>query len=101
MKQFLALAAVLALTPTPTFAALSGFYDSAEQISTIFGSTEVADALRQAPIGQISNTGTRKDGAREWTIRVQECDLTVYLIPVPPNGVGKTTYRLDMPKPCE
>jgi hypothetical protein len=82
-------------------AALSGYYDSVEQIGVILGSAEVADALHQAPIGAISNTGTRKDGAREWTIRVQECDLKVYLIPVLPDGPGKTTYKLDMPGACE
>lgn len=101
MKYILATAALLALTPTSAFAALSGYYDSGEQISTILDSAEVADALRQAPIGQISNTGTRKDGAHEWTIQTQECDLTVYLTPVAPTGVGKTTYSLDVPAACQ
>jgi hypothetical protein len=101
VKYILATAALLALTPTSAFAALSGYYDSGKQISTILDSAEVADALRQAPIGQISNTGTRKDGAHEWTIQTQECDLTVYLTPVPPIGVGKTTYSLDVPAACQ
>lgn len=101
MKPLLALAAVLALAPTAAFAALSPFYDSAEQITTILQSTEVGDALRQARIGAISNTGTRADGASEWTVRTQECDLVVYLIAVPPKGLGMTTYRLDLPKGCE
>jgi hypothetical protein len=82
-------------------AAVSGYYDSVEQIGVILGSAQVADALRQAPIGAISNTGTREDGAREWTLRVQECDLKVYLIPVLPDGPGKTTYTLDIPGACE
>jgi hypothetical protein len=86
---------------TSAQAAVSGYYDSVEQIGVILGSEHVADALHQAPIGAISNTGTRKDGAKEWTIRVQECDLKVYLIPVFPDGVGKTTYRLELPGACE
>lgn len=86
---------------TPASAALSGYYDSVEKIGTILSSSIVADALHQAPIGAISNTGTRKDGASEWQIRTQECDLLVYLIPVLPDGPGKTTYKLDVPGTCE
>ena len=85
----------------PAAAALSGYYDSAEKITTILSSSAVADAVRQAPVGAISNTGTRKDGASEWQVRTQECDLTVYLIAVAPEGPGKTTYRLDIPGRCE
>jgi len=95
------LAAVLLLTPTSAFAALSGYYDSAEQISVILGSGEVADALRQAPIGQLTNAGTRADGAAEWVIQTQNCDLTVYLVTEPPAGVGKTSYRLELPTACQ
>ncbi|HWK81929.1 MAG TPA: hypothetical protein VNP95_14245 [Thermomicrobiales bacterium] len=90
----------LVLAAAPAEAALSGFYDSAEQINTILTSTAVADALRQAPIGHVANTGTRKDGAHEWQVRTQECDLTVYLKPVPPQGVGKTTYELELGNGC-
>lgn len=86
---------------TPAVAALSGYYDSAEKIGTILSSSVVADAVRQAPIGAISNTGTRKDGASEWQVRTQDCDLLVYLIPVLPDGPGKTTYKLDVPGTCE
>lgn len=98
----LALAAVLlALPPLPASAALSGFYDSGEQISAILSSEAVANALRQAPIGAITNTGTRDDGAHEWEVRTQECDLTVYLVPRAPAEVGKTTYTVDVPNSCE
>lgn len=86
---------------TPAAAALSGYYDSAEKIGTILSSSVVADAVRQAPIGAITNTGTRKDGASEWQVRTQDCDLLVYLIPVLPDGPGKTTYKLDVPGTCE
>lgn len=95
------LASAFALAVTPAFAALSGFHDSAEQIEMILSSAAVADAVRQAPIGSISNTGTRDDGANEWTVKVQECDLKVYLVPTPPAGVGKTTYAVEEPGKCE
>ena len=101
MKK-IAIAAVLLVVPAlPASAALSGFYDSGEQISTILASEAVGNALRQAPIGAISNTGTRDDGAKEWEVRTQECDLKVYLVPHAPVGVGKTTYTVDVPNACE
>jgi hypothetical protein len=101
MKKLALAAMLLALPALPASAALSGFYDSAEKISTILSSEAVANALRQAPIGSVSNTGTREDGAHEWEVRTQECDLKVYLIPHAPNGVGKTTYTVDVPNGCE
>lgn len=101
-RSIMAGAAILAAAGSGSAqAAVSGYYDSVEQIGVILGSGAVADAVHQASIGAISNTGTRKDGAKEWTIRVQECDLKVYLIPVLPDGPGKTTYRLDIPGACE
>lgn len=99
MRLLLALAVVL--IATPAVAALSPFHDSAERIDTILGSPEVADALHQAPLRSIENTGTRADGASEWTLRTQECDLVVYLIAIPPDGPGMTTYKLDLPKGCD
>lgn len=99
MKSILTTLA-LVLATAPAQAALSGFYDSAEQINTILSSAAVADALRQASIGHVANTGTRSDGAHEWQVRTQECDLTIYLKPVPPQGVGKTTYELELGDAC-
>lgn len=101
MRHFIAAMLVCTALATPASAALSGYYDSAEKISTILSSSAVADAVRQAPVGSISNTGTRKDGASEWQVRTQECDLLVYLIPVLPDGPGKTTYKLEVPGRCE
>lgn len=92
---------IVALAASPATAALSGFYDSAEKIATILASPEVADAVRQAPIGAIANTGTSASGDDEWQVRVQECDLTVRLIAQPPDGPGKTTYRVELAGPCE
>lgn len=101
MKKLAIAAILLALPALPASAALSGFYDSGEQISTILSSAAVANALRQAPIGSVSNTGTREDGAHEWEVRTQECDLIVYVVPHPPTGVGKTTYTVDVPNGCK
>lgn len=92
MKMKIFLAAALSALTSPAFAALSGFYDSAEQINAILESQEVANQLRQAPIGHIANTGTRADGANEWEVRTQDCDLKIYLIATPQTGPGKTTY---------
>ncbi|WP_156318635.1 hypothetical protein [Rhizobium sp. AAP43] len=85
----------------PAQAALSGYYDSLERIGMILGDPRLPDMLKQQPIGSIGNTGTRKDGASEWTIRTQDCDLVVYLIPILPDGPGKTTYQLDIPNGCD
>ncbi|MGB8813671.1 MAG: hypothetical protein WCC57_10835 [Paracoccaceae bacterium] len=89
------------LSAGPAAAALSGFYDSAEKIGAILASAEVADAVKQAPIGAISNTGTSASGDDEWQVRVQDCDLTVHLIAMPPEGVGMTTYRVELAGPCK
>lgn len=96
-----ALAAFVALSGSPALAALSPFYDSAEKIETILKSGEVADALHQAPIRSVENTGTRKDGADEWLVRTQDCDLTVWLVALPPKGVGMTTYSVDGVSGCK
>lgn len=101
MKKIAITAILIAIPVLPASAALSGFYDSGEQISTILASETVGNALRQAPIGAITNTGTRKDGAHEWEVRTQECDLKVYLVPKAPVGAGKTTYTVEVPKACE
>jgi hypothetical protein len=101
MKHLIAATLACTALATPAAAALSGYYDSVEKITTILASGAVADAVRQAPVGSVSNTGTRKDGASEWQVRTQECDLLVYLIPVLPDGPGKTTYKLDIPGTCE
>jgi hypothetical protein len=101
VKIIVAAACLAALAATPAQAALSGFYDSAEQIGVILASSEVGDAVRQAPIGSIANTGTSASGANEWTVQVQDCDLVVYLHPVPPKGPGKTTYTIEIPGRCE
>lgn len=96
-----ALLALLSLSAAPAEAALSGYYDSAEQISMILSSPAVADAVHQAPIEGLTRGKNRKDGAFEWTVRTGRCTLKVYLTPVVPDYPGKTTYRLDPPRSCK
>ena len=96
----LRLATLLTLAASPALAMLSPFYDSAEKITTILQDAAVADALRQAPIGAIRNTGSFPDGADEWTVRTQECDLVLKLIAKPPGMAGKATYSVEISTPC-
>ncbi len=103
MKYLTLIAMLMSVShATSAQAALSGYYDSLERIGAILADERLAEILHQQPIGAISNTGTRKDGAAEWTIRTQDCDLTVFLVPILPNGPGKTTYEIDVPEgQCE
>lgn len=96
----LRLAVLLAIAASPALAMLSPFYDSAEKITTILQDAAVADALHQAPIAAISNTGSFPDGADEWTVRTQDCDLVLKLIAQPPGMPGKTTYSIAITTPC-
>ena len=100
MKHLLPLA-IFAIAASPAVAALSPFYDSGEQVRTILSSAAVADELHQMPVHALERTGIRDDGAIEWTVRTEACDLVVHLIPVPPPGAGKTTYTLDLTDSCE
>ncbi|NGM46318.1 hypothetical protein G5B31_12305 [Rhodobacter sp. SGA-6-6] len=105
MKPIFA-AALLALAAAPATAALSGFYDSAEQIGTILGSSEVADALRQAPVDKLEYEGSTADGLLEWEIESRDCELSVYLRAAEPASAdgtpatGKTTYGIERIGPC-
>lgn len=92
-----ALIAALLLVAPPATAALSGWYDSAAKIGVILGDGGIADLLHQAPIRAIENTGTTPDGQDEWTVRTQDCDLTVKVIAHPPEDgmVGMTTYTVE------
>ena len=87
----------------PAAARLSPWYDSAEKIMAILQSAEVADAVRQAPIGAVSNIGAAESGNDLWQVRVQDCDLTVELVPAPlPEGmVGKVSYTARPIGPCQ
>jgi hypothetical protein len=90
-----------ALSASPAMAMQSPFYDSAEKITAVLQSEAVADAVRQAAIGQISEIGKDNAGIALWQVRVQECDLTVRLIAHPPKGVGKITYSVELTGPCK
>jgi hypothetical protein len=93
--------AVAALYAAPAFALLSGFYDSGEKIMTILLSSEVASAVREAPVGAILEVGKAENGNSLWSIRVQECDVLVELLEVPPEGTGMGTYIVENVSTCE
>mgnify|MGYP001229673958 CR=1 FL=1 len=95
------LAPALVIAATPSLAALSGFYDSQEQIQAIFASPEVADALHQMPVEELKFEGERKDGLIKWEVESRDCDMDVYLKPMPPAGVGKTTYAVAKVSRCD
>lgn len=74
---------------------MSGFYDSAAQMETILQDGRVADAVSQAPVQAMENTGIRKqDGALRWTVRTNRCNLSVYLVVKPAQGLGRTAYEV-------
>lgn len=98
--RFLLLPA-LALAATPSLAAVSGFYDSQEQIQAIFASPDVADRLRQMPVEELKFEGEQKDGLIKWEVESRACDLDVFLRPVAPTGVGKTTYTVAKLSRCD
>ena len=97
----LLLVPALALAATPSLAALSGFYDSQEQIQAIFASPDVADALRQMPVEELKSEGEHKDGLIKWEVEIRECDMDVYLKPTAPAGVAKTTYTVAKLSRCD
>ena len=92
-----------ALCASPAFGMVSGFYDSANKIAAIFASDAVADAIHQAPVGSVSEIGAGQDGAGQWMIRTQDCDLIVDVIahPLPDGMVGTPDYRVDIVKGCD
>lgn len=96
----LAVAALLTVTSAAQ-SAVSGYYNSVEQMNAILQSQELGDALNQLPVTSLIMTGTRRDGAIEWTVKTKRCRLKLYLIAVPPQGLGKTTYRLETPNSCK
>lgn len=95
--------AVAALCASPALGMVSGFYDSANKIAAIFASGAVAAALHQAPVGSVSEIGTSKDGASQWMIRTQDCDLIVDVIaqPLPDGMVGTPDYTVEVTNGCD
>lgn len=94
-----ALATLMALSPAQ--AALSGYYDSVEQIHAILSSGDLADVLRQAPITSIERSDRIGDGLVHWEVESEGCTVPVALRPVLPQGVGKTTYQVQSVGKCE
>lgn len=85
----------------PAQAALSGYYDSLEQIQAVVQDARVGNALKQLPISHIeSQAGAPGDTTRQWRVRSQDCELTILLEAKPPNGPGKTTYAVKQVSAC-
>jgi hypothetical protein len=95
--------AIAALCASPALGRVSGFYDSANKIEAILASPAVANALHQAPVGSVSEIGTSKDGAGQWMVRTQDCDLIVHVIaqPLPEGMVGTPNYTVEITKGCD
>lgn len=98
-----ACASVLLLLPTAANAAVSGYYDSIEQITAILTSESVAEQVAPWPIESVEQTKTSPDAPTEWIIRTQECSLTVVLTAEPPEdgATGMTTYSAAPIGTCE
>lgn len=97
----------LLLIPARSHAALSGFFDSAEQIATIMADNNVANATRQSHVNSLTFNGAQPDHTLKWTLQTATCAIQVYLTPVPPQGgiagvpmVGKTTYDVQHVSHC-
>lgn len=95
------LCGVAALNCTTAQAAVSGYYDSAEQIQTIVQDARLADALKQMPIERFEiQPAQANDATRHWRIRSRDCELTVELEAQRPAGPGKTTYLVKKIGAC-
>lgn len=92
---------VLLSLAMPASAALSGFYDAAEQVQAVIGSVKVSSAMGERPFDTLEQVRTRDNGQIEWRVQNSECYVIVTLTPVPPAGVGKTTYEVANVSACE
>ncbi len=97
MKPIWIFAAFMAATPAT--AALSGFYDSAAQITAITSSAPVANALKQLPISGMKAVGKRAGDKIEWRVWTERCSIGVLLAPVAkPDAapaMGRTDYQVS------
>lgn len=101
MRKSALLCLALLLPAGGASAALSGFHDSAEQINTLFQSQEIDAALHGLPVDKVERKGAREDGTIRWEIESRDCELDVWLKPVPPQGPGKTTYEIARISACD
>src|SRR5690606_30061906 len=94
------LAASLAMVAnTPVWAnKVTGFHDSATQISAILSSPVVARALNNQAIVSLDALGFREDMARVWRIGTETCDIRIALLPITPRQSGSLrgiTYTVE------
>lgn len=96
LAQAMALFCIALATTGPALAEAS-FASSRAQIAAILADPAVADALHNAPIGSITNTGTAADGADLWQVRVQDCDLIVRVLSTDPSS---NVYSVELDTSC-
>ena len=88
------------LIPAPAMAALSGYYDSLEQMQAMTSDNRLADALKQSPITGMSAMGVTSAGLLHWNVSGTDCSVPVYLTAIPPLGAGKTRYEIHSVGSC-
>ncbi len=86
---------------SPASAALSGFFDAAEQVQAIMSSTDVSSAMKEMPFDTLEQVRTRDNGDVEWRVQNSECYVIATLKPIPPEALGKTTYEVVGVSACE
>lgn len=95
-----ALIALVTSVAQPSWALVSGFYDSVEKIQTILLSEDVAKASGQMPVRSLEEIGKTKNSSAVWLLRFQECDVVVELGSTSPDGVGKVSYTVLSVSSC-
>lgn len=95
-----ALTALVTSVAQPSWALVSGFYDSVEKIQTILLSEDVAKASGQMPVRSLEEIGKTKNSSAVWLLRFQECDVVVELGSTLPDGVGKFSYTVLSVSSC-
>lgn len=99
-KLLLAGACVLGLS-TASLAALPPYADSAWQMTTIFESEEVIDAIEGAFIVSMEYQGADEAGVLQWRLRTASCTFAIGLqaLPMPESEdgvpmVGRVDYAI-------
>lgn len=72
----------------------STFAESAAKIRAILDDPVVAAAVHQAPMAKVEEIGIAPDGADLWQVMVQDCDLTLRLLPTPEG------WQVELADPC-
>lgn len=85
-----AVTATCLLAASPSFAALSGYWDSSKVIHAILGNAKVADALKQQPIDSVTAT---TDGYR---VASRNCHVDVRVQRTEPSRPAPAQFTLNI-----